>query len=167
MSNFRMWEVFGKSLDGPFYRDQNEYIIKRFIPIMKDVIKKYEIKWDRETVVNTDDKFADTVWNAAKEFFIRVGVYHQNAHRVMEFSEEEVNEVLESLEPEYTVGAGHDQRRLGIRSVEDGVHRPFHLFSPDANFSTDIHKKACMAYLKEPLLDGLCAPLLEDFMGRR
>ena len=167
MSNFRMWEVFGKALDGPFYRDQNEYIIKRFIPIMRDVIKKYEIKWDRETVVNTDDKFADTVWNAAKEFFIRVGVYHQNAHRVMEFSEEEVNEVLESLEPEYTVGAGHDQRRLGIRSVEDGVHRPFHLFSPDANFSTDIHKKACMAYLKEPLLDGLCAPLLEDFMGRK
>lgn len=49
MSNFRMWEVFGKALDGPFYRDQNEYIIKRFIPIMRDVIKKYEIKWDRET----------------------------------------------------------------------------------------------------------------------
>lgn len=167
MSNFRMWEVFGKANDGKFYRDQNEYNIKRFIPVMKDVIKKYEIKWDRETVVNSDDKFADTVWAAAKEFFVRVGVYHQDTHRVMEFTEEEVNEVLASLQPEYMIGAGHDQRRLGVRSIEDKIRRPLHMFSPDANFSTDIHKKACMAYLKEPLLDTLCAPLLEDFMGRK
>ena len=167
MSSFRMWEVFGKANDGPFCHDQNEFNIKRFFPIMKDVIAKYGIKWDRRTVVNTDDAFADNVWEAAREFFLRVGVYHQDTHRIMEFSEEEVNEVLGSLEPEYLVGAGRDQRRLGVREVEDNHRRPIHLFSPDANFSTGIHRNACIAYLKEPLLDMLCAPLLEDFMGRK
>lgn len=167
MSSFRMWEVFGKAHEGPFCRDQNEYNLKYFFPIMKDVIGKYGIKWDGNTAVNSDDLFADTLWAAAKEFFIRVGVYHQDTHRIMEFTEEEINEVLETLEPEYIVGAGHDQRKLGTRSVEDAIRRPIHLFSPDSNFSTDIHKKACIAYLKEPLLDMLCAPLLEDFMGRK
>lgn len=165
MSSYRMWEVFKRSNTGPFYKDQNEYMIKRFIPIMRDVIAKYGIKWDKETAVNSDDDMADAVWNAAKEFFIRVGVYHLDTHRVIEFTEEEVDEVLLTKQPEFMVGAGFMQRRLGTRDVEDPNRRPFLMFSPDMSFSYDIQKKAIMAYLKEPLLDGLCAPLLEDFMG--
>jgi len=33
MSTFRMWEVFAKADNGPFYRDQSEWMIKSFIPI--------------------------------------------------------------------------------------------------------------------------------------
>lgn len=167
MSSFRMWEVFARSKDGEFYKDQNEFIMKRFHPKLKEVIKKYGIKWDGKTAVNCDDSIADAVWAAAKEFFIDVGVYNKNTHRVISFTEEEVNEVLYTHQPEYIVGAGHDQRKLGTRNVEDKEKRPFFLFSPDITYSSDIHKKACIAYLKEPLLDGLCAPLLEDFMGEK
>ena len=162
-----MWEVFQKSKEGPFDRDQNEYLIKRFMPKMKEVVNKYGIKWDKNTVVNCDDDFADSVWKAAKEFFIEVGVYNIDTHRVMLFTEEEVDEVLASKQPEYMVGAGFSQRRFGTRKVEDTVNKPFSMFSPDMSYSHEIHKKAIMAYLKEPLLDGLCAPLLEDFMGEK
>ncbi|MEG1823440.1 MAG: monomethylamine:corrinoid methyltransferase [Cloacibacillus sp.] len=165
MSTFRMWEVFDKAQTGPFCKDQNTYTITRFIPEMKRVIKKYNIVWDKKSAVNMDDTMADAVWNAAKEFFISVGVYNQDTHRVMEFTEEEVDEILGTCQPRYMVGAGHDQRAIGARKVEDKETRPFFLFSPDMSYSSDIHKKACMAYLKEPLIDGLCAPLLEDFMG--
>ena len=167
MSTFRMWEVFAKADDGPFYKDQGEWMIKSFIPNMRRVVKEHNIKYDGKTIVNQDDDLADRVWEAAKDFFVSVGVYNQDTHRVMKFTEREVNEVLYTKRPKYMIGAGHDQRWLQVRAVEDKERRPFHLFSPDANFSTDIHKKACMAYLKEPLLDGLCAPLLEDFMGRK
>ncbi len=167
MSTFRMWEVFSKVEDGPFYKNQNEWMMKSFIPEMRRVVKEHDIKWDGKTIVNCDDDLADRLWAAAKDFFLSVGVYHADHHRVMKFTESEVDEVLYTKQPGYMVGAGHDQRWLQMRSVEDKGKRPFHLFSPDANFSTDIHKKACMAYLKEPLLDGLCAPLIEDFMGRK
>jgi hypothetical protein len=167
MSSFRMWEVFQRSNEGPFYRDQNEYMTKRFIPKMREVINKYGVKWDKKTAVNSDDNMADAVWKAAKEFFIDVGVYNIDTHRVILFSEEEVNEVLNTKQPEFLVGAGFQQRRLGTRDVEDPSRRPFLMFSPDMSFSYDIHKKAIMAYLKESLLDGLCAPLLEDFMGNK
>ena len=167
MSTFRMWEVFAKADDGPFYKDQGEWMLKSFIPNIRRVVKEYNIKYDGHTIVNQDDDLADRVWAAAKDFFVSTGVYNQDTHRVMQFTEREVNEVLYTKRPKYLIGAGHDQRWLRVRAVEDKERRPFHLFSPDANFSTDIHKKACMAYLKEPLLDGLCAPLLEDFMGRK
>ncbi len=167
MSTFRMWEVFEKAQTGPFCKDQNTYMMERFIPEMRRVLKKYNIVWDRKSAVNMDDSLADSVWNAAVEFFVNVGVYHQDTHRVMEFSEEEVREVLGTCQPSYFVGAGHDQRVISTRNVEDSKTRPFLLFSPDMSYSSDIHKRACMAYLKEPLIDGLCAPLLEDFMGNK
>lgn len=167
MSTFRMWEVFAKADEGAFFKSQNEWLLKVFIPNMKRVIKEHDIKWDKKTIVNGDDALADRLWAAAKDFFISVGVYHQDTHRVMKFSEQEVNEVLYNKVPCYMIGAGHDQRWIRIRKVEDRENRPFHLYSPDANFSTDLHKKACVAYLKEPMLDGLCAPLIEDYMGRK
>jgi len=167
MSTFRMWEVFEKAQTGPYCRDQNTYMLNYFIPEMRRVIKKYNIEWDRKNPINLNDATADAVWNAAKEFFISVGVYHQDTHRIMQFSEDEVNETLATCQPRYMVGAGHDQRVIGVRKVEDKKTRPFLLFSPDMSYSSDIHKRACMAYLKEPLIDGICAPLLEDFMGNK
>lgn len=167
MSTTRLWEVFQRSHEGEYYESQNEYMQKRFFPKMKEVIKKYNIKWDKKTAVNSDDSVADAVWNAAVEFFVEVGVYNQDTRRVISFTKEEVDEVVKTAHPEFIVGAGHDQRRFGRRDVEDKNIRPFHLYSPDISYSSDIHKRACMAYLKEPLIDGLCAPLLEDFMGEK
>ena len=43
---------------------------------------------------------------------------------------------------------------------------PFVIFSPDITYDEVDHLSACLAYLKEPLLDGICSPLLEEFMGR-
>lgn len=66
-------------------------MIKSFIPNMRRVIKEYNIKYDGKTIVNCDDDLADRVWAAAKDFFVSVGVYNQDTHRVMQFSEREVN----------------------------------------------------------------------------
>ena len=71
MSTFRMWEVFAKADDGPFYKDQGEWMIKSFIPNMRRVVKEHNIKYDGKTIVNQDDDLADRVWEAAKDFFVR------------------------------------------------------------------------------------------------
>ena len=39
------------------------------------------------------------------------------------------------------------------------------LFTADITFDEKDHLKVCMAYLNEPLLDGLCASILEEFLG--
>lgn len=130
MSTFRMWEVFAKADEGPFYKDQGEWMLKSFIPNIRRVVKEYNIKYDGHTIVNQDDDLADRVWAAAKDFFVSTGVYNQDTHRVMQFTEREVNEVLYTKRPKYLIGAGHDQRWLRVRAVEDKERRPFHLFSP-------------------------------------
>lgn len=165
MASVRIWEFIKRAETGP-YMEENDYLMKYFFPTMKKVIKKYDIKYEPSTPVPFDDDLIDRMWQAAVEFFLEVGVYHSDNCRVMKFAEEELNEALFAAPSEYYVGEGSDRRRFGARKIEDEIP-PFMLFSPDITYDERDHLPVCIAFLKEPLLDGLCAPILEEFMGRK
>ncbi len=161
---YRMWEIMERSATGPFM-EEAEFLNKRIPRKMRDVVKKYGITYDPAHPVPADDGLADAVWQAAREFFVEVGVYNQDTHRVMYFSEDEVDEALYTAPSSYRVGEGRDARVFGWRAVED-PRPPFCIFSPDITYDEVDHLSACLAYMKEPLLDAICSPLLEEFMGR-
>lgn len=165
MSASHMWEVAERAQTGPFY-EESDYFRQRFIPGMRKVIAKYGIKYNPDTPVPADDDLADRVWQAALEFFLEVGVYHQDTHRVILFDESEVREALYCAPAEYVVGEGKEARRFGWRAVEDR-RPPFTIFSPDITYDEPLFLPVCLAYLQEPLLDGFCAPILEEFMGQK
>lgn len=162
---YRMWEIMERALTGPFMEEQ-DFIYKRFFPKMQEVIKKYEIKYDPANPVPADDDLADRVWQAAVEFFLDVGVYNQDTHRIIQCSEQEVKEALYSTPDHYVVGEGKEARVFGHRDVED-KRPPFVIMSPDITYDEQDHLAACIAFLKEPLMDGFCAPVLEEFMGMK
>ena len=162
---YRIWEIYERSETGPFM-EEKDFINKRLIPRIQKVVKKYGIKYDPNNPVNSDDGVADRVWEAALEGFLEIGVYNKSTHRVIEFSEEEVKEAFLGLPGEYLFGAGKDARWFRARKVEDS-RPPYMLFSPDITYDEKDHLKACIAYLNEPLLDGICAPILEDYFGRK
>ena len=72
MSTFRMWEVFAKADEGPFYKDQGEWMLKSFIPNIRRVVKEYNIKYDGHTIVNQDDDLADTFYGLGLDGFQQV-----------------------------------------------------------------------------------------------
>ncbi len=160
---YRLWEILNRAETGKFM-EEKEFINKRLIPELARMVKKYHIKYDPSHPVNTDDDLADSVWKAAVEAFLSIGVYNKSNHRLIEFTEEEINEALLGLPGQYLFGAGKDARPFIARTIEDG-RPPFMLFSPDITYDEKDHFLACVAYLKEPLLDGLCAPILENFFG--
>lgn len=162
---YRLWEVMERSKTGEFV-EEKEYLHKRLIPGIANVVKKYGIKYDRDNPVPADDDLADKVWQAAREFFLNVGVYNQDTHRVIKFTEEELNEALYSAPSQHIVGEGKDSRIFGHRKIED-KRPPFVIYSPDITYDEEDFLSICLAYLKEPLLDGLCAPVLEQFMGMK
>jgi hypothetical protein len=149
---------------GP-YMEADHFIKKQFMPTIKNVVKKYGIKYDRTQPVPSDGDLADKIWQAAVELFLTVGIYNQDTHRIIHFSEAELKEALYAAPSEYIVGANHDQRRFGYRAVESRT-RPFVIMSPDITYDEELFFSSCLAYFKEPLLDGICSPLLGNFMGR-
>lgn len=162
---YRMWDVVERASTGPFC-EQKEFLQKIFVPKLKEVVRKYGIKYDPKFPIPNDDSLVDGVWEAAVELFRDVGIYNQDTHRRIIFSDKEIQEALSSTIGEYNVGIGKDSRILQHRGVEDRT-LPFVIFSPDIIFDEEDFLMACIAYLKEPLLDGFCAPILEESMGMR
>ncbi len=144
--------------------DEEDFLPKHFYPILKKLIQKYEIKYDPQTPCPTDDSMADRIWQAAWELFRDVGYYNTDSHRIIEVTDEEIKEALYMANDQYVVGGGKDACVMKHRSVED-PEPPFCIMSPDITVDEKYHQSMCMAYLKEPLLDGLCGPILEETFG--
>ena len=164
MPQFKMWDLMARSTEGPFCEDE-DFIYKIFLPTMKRVIRKYEIKYDPSTPVPSNDDLADRIWQAAVEFFLTVGVHNVDTHRRILFNEAELKEALYHAPEQHIVGAGKETRVWKPRKVED-TRPPFCIFSPDITYDEDIFLPASIAYVQEPLADGVCGPILEESMGR-
>ena len=163
MPPYKMWEIFERANTGPFCED-DEFLYKIFMPKMKEVIKKYDIKYDPDHPVPADDDLADRVWQAAVEFFLDVGVLNVDTHRRIMVDEAELKEALYHTPERYLVGAGKDTRCWEPRPPE-GTEPPFCIYSPDITCDEEIMLPMSIAYVQEPLADGVCGPILEESMG--
>jgi hypothetical protein len=163
MPHLKMWELMERASEGPFMEDE-DFLYKIFLPKMKQVIRKYGIKFDPNHPVPADDDLADRIWQAAVEFFLHVGVLNVDTHRRIMITERELNEALYLAPQQHVVGMGHETRVWKPRKVED-KEPPFCIFSPDITYDEDIFLPASMAYVQEPLADGVCGPILEETMG--
>lgn len=160
---YKMWEILDRARTGPFCEDE-AFVMERFMPKLEEVIGRYGIEYDPATPIPSDDHLADALWQAGLEFFLGVGVLCVDTHRIMTFDDREIREALYLTPGEYVVGAGKDARVLKHRQVED-PNPPFVIFSPDISCDEELFSPMSVAYLKEPLADGFCAPILEESMG--
>ncbi len=163
MPPYKMWEIMERANTGPFC-ENDDFLYKVFMPKMREVIKKYDIKYDPDNPVPADDDLADRVWQAAVEFFLEVGVLNVDTHRRILVNESELKEALYHAPGRYLVGAGKDARWWERRLPEDS-RPPFCIFSGDITCDEEIFLPMSIAYIQEPLADGVCAPILEESMG--
>ena len=162
---YKMWEIMERANTGPFC-EVEDFNVKIFMPKIKELIKKYEIKFDPDSPVPADDDLADRVWQAATELFLEVGVLNVDSHRRILLDDAELREALYHAPGQYLVGAGKEARWWRHRGPED-TRPPFCIFSGDITCDEEIFLPMSMAYLQEPLADSVCAPILEESMGRK
>lgn len=161
---YRLWEILERSRTGP-HMDEEAFLPKRFTPTLRRLVRDYEIRYDPDTPVPADDALADRVWQAGWDLLREVGLYNTDSHRMILVTDEEIREALYVSKDAYWVGEGKDAVLWRHRRVQD-TEPPLCIFSPDITCNEEYHYSMCLAYLREPLLDGFCAPILEESMGR-
>ncbi len=164
MPHLKMWEIMERAAEGPYCED-DEFLYGLLLPKIQEVVQKYDITYDPSNPVPADDDLADRVWKAAVEFFLAVGVHNVDTNRRIVITEDELNEALYLAPEQHIVGAGQETRVWRPRAVED-TEPPFCILSPDITYDEDIILQASMAYVQEPLADGVCGPILEESIGR-
>jgi len=145
------WEVVKRSENGKLMEERDfDRLVGR---VSKEVIKKYDIKYDPEDVVTSDDNLADRLFDGAVEYFLEVGVYCTDTGRVMKFTKEELFDALNEGTNKIIWGEGRDQRVQRTRKPEDTCP-PFTNFTlVGTPYPEEVFLQAAMSAAKEPLAD--------------
>lgn len=101
-------DVIDRAATGPMMT-QKDFDVKVFIPALRRVFKKYDLKRQSKEVVNTDDAYADRVYEAAVDFYSEVGTYITDTERVIKFTKSEVLEAVDDAPKEAYFGEGPDR----------------------------------------------------------
>jgi len=133
---------------------------------VKALTEKYDIHFDGETAVPSDDGLADRAYQAALDLFVAQGIYCTSTQRVARFTREEVEEKVRRANTSYVFGEGREQHTMLPRTVED-PRPPTCVFSfLGMPVKQDIFAQTCHAQAKEAYADAFCCPsLLDTFNG--
>lgn len=157
--------VLDKAENGPIIEEvdhDRQYIHKRIV----ELIKKYDVSWDKDTMVPADDALADRVFEAGMELARETGLYCLDSKRRMIWSQAELDGVLARAPRQVVIGQGDDMATITKRRPDEnsrvavvggayGTQVPEELFVP-----------IMLSYAQEPLLDFIDNASLVTSYGR-
>jgi hypothetical protein len=162
---WRIYEVLRRAETGPLCMEK-DFDLKILFPKVRELVKQYDIRFDPENIVPSDNSLADDLWKAGLELYLHTGTLCTDTSRRIIFNEEEIKEAIASFPEKIIVGAGTDRREVCHRKIED-CRKPFCVFSPSLPFSEELFTVVEMAYAMEPLADGVGAGVLEELHGEK
>ena len=98
---------------------ENDFIMKLFIPNLRKIVNEYEIKYDRDDIVTSNNKLAEKLFDAACELIIKTGVYCSDTNRVIRFDQDDILEAVNNYPKESVFGEGRDRRVFRSRKPYD------------------------------------------------
>ena len=158
-------DILDRAKTGPQVK-KSDWDLDHIVIPTKRVVRKYDLKWDKQCVVPNDPDVADRVFQAALELAAEVGVYCINTERVIRFSREEIQQGLDLAATELVMGEGKDSRTLFARQICDprpplvwagnpGVPTPEELFLP-----------MVQSWMQEPIVDLVTCGSVTTVDGR-
>jgi methylamine--corrinoid protein Co-methyltransferase len=113
-------------------------------------------------MVPLDDDFLDRLWQAAIELVVDCGVLCIDEQRIIEFTEREVRDCIDSVPSQVTLGRDADAVTIPHRGFEDYDHVKVPPYSRGrilGPISSDLYEKVAWSFANEPLIDYV------DFQG--
>ena len=167
MSRVAFLDVIDRTFEGKFY-SQQDFDMQVFVPELRNVIEKYQIKFDPNVLIPDDDDLADRIFQAGMEFYQKVGTYCVDTERVITFTEKEILDVLRTAPDKVSFGEGRDLRWLRNRRP-DSEDPPFcFLGAVGVSVSSDeIFVNLIQSFSECDLTDTITMPALTNINGRK
>lgn len=137
-------EVLERATTGPMM-SAKEYDMKVFVPAVREVVKKYEIKFDPDNPCPADDNLADRVYQAGLELYEKTGTYCTNTERVIHFTRAEIEQAVYECPKVVYFGEGPDRVEWRGRLPDDNNIPHCHVGS-GTNTTEEVALKMVEAY---------------------
>ncbi|UCE11839.1 MAG: monomethylamine:corrinoid methyltransferase [Candidatus Thorarchaeota archaeon] len=110
-------EITRRSLEGKPCLEK-DYDLRIFAPRVQELVKEYDVTYDPNIVISSDDGLADSVFKAAFDLIVEIGVFNKDTERVISFTEKEVRDSINTSFDHALLGEGMEQRTLLPRKPE-------------------------------------------------
>ena len=160
----RLLEVLHRAESGPLIEEQ-DFERKLVAPTAKQLIEKYGIRFDGETIVCADDDLADRLFQAGLEFAVEVGMLCQDTSRRITWTRQEYEDGLRHCPHEAIIGVGKDAVALRARTPEDKQPPAASGGPVGVMFPEDMFVPVMVTYAREPIIDLLEPAALETAYG--
>jgi len=148
------YEILRRTEEGP-HIDEREFDLKVVARESRRLVREYDIRFNREEIVTSDDSLADDVFKAGFELALRAGFLTVDSRRVIKLSEEEIKEGLRTAPGELLVGQGADARLLYARKVEDSRYPVIMGGQAGAPIPEEFYYQMAISYMQEPIVDTI------------
>lgn len=158
--------AYKRALTGPKVKEQ-EWDFKIIPEATKRLVKEYDIKIDRNTII-PDKDLADRIYEAGLRLLLEVGVYNMTTGRVIKTTEDEFRDAIKYTPKEFTIGAGKDsvrvvQRRAGGANYD---RKPIIQGGPTgAPCSEKYFLPIHLSYAQEAVVDTIVNGVLSSVLG--
>ncbi len=158
-------EVFQRADDGPLTEDM-DYYMTRFVPKIQEVVDRYKIKWDKNTLVNTDDDLTDRVFQAAIDLIAEAGAYCPDTNRVMEFTKDEVLSAVAQAPKKATFGEGRERKDMVGRGLDEDSRPWIHVGGGIYTTDEKIYLDTVEGLASIDIVDSLSVPSILHMRGK-
>lgn len=161
----RLLEVIDRAYTGPIV-EEKEFDLKYVAHGVARVIREYDIKFNKDHIIQQDDEMIDRVFEAALDFLEQCGIYHKDTQRLITFSRNEIENTLQEAPSQVAIGEGADSRVFQTRQVEDS--RPPQVSGGPIGtpLSEDQYLPIMQSYWQEPIIDLVVPGCFSTIMGR-
>ncbi len=109
-------EIAQRAETGPKVEKANwdfDYIVE----MTREVVDKYQLSWDADTLTPDDPDLADRVFNAGRDLIIKTGVYSLTHGRVIQLDASEVDEGIRAMRKDL------DARIASLQRLRENLDR--------------------------------------------
>ena len=134
----------------------------------RDTLKKYDIQLSKDDpYVTDDDGLADRLYEAGMELAVKTGVYCIDTKRHMQWTRDELEQILSVMPDQVTVGAGDDTATVIHRTPEEDSHVVIYGGPFGIPITEELFIPFHEAYAREPLIEIFNMGTLLSTRGRK
>lgn len=158
-------DILDRSRSGP-YINEEDWDLKKVALTTRKLVRKYDLRWDPETIITDDPALADAIFAAGLELATAVGAYARSTERIIEFDETELREGLRRMPQTLVMGEGKDARTLFARGILDERPPLVWAGTPGTPIPEELFLPSVMSWMQEPIVDLVTCGSLSHIDGR-
>ena len=160
----RLHEVVRRAENGPMINEK-DFEKELIASTVAALIKKYDIKFNMDTIVPSDDDLADRLYLAGLEFAVKVGLFCKNTSRRILWSREEYEDALQYCPSEAVIGMDRDAVTIQARQPESNTRVVVSGGAVGVPVPENMYIPLMLSYAKEPVIDLLEPASIESAYG--